>query len=146
MKTVLEGEGKMGPIPANQFRPPLLDTNPNIRKDNAAEKRKRAVPKRFRPATTKPTTMCPPLSEAPPKPKNDVPDSQPPLSVPVCESTPWPGTGKMSGNLFEDRNRLLPPHYLDNDNRNENKLKLSKRTQPVSQALGPQLKKMKNLK
>ena len=27
----------------------------------------------------------------------------------------------MSGNLFEDRNWLLPPNYLDNDNRNENK-------------------------
>ena len=25
----------------------------------------------------------------------------------VCESTPWPGMGKMSGNLFEDRNWLL---------------------------------------
>ena len=37
------------------------------------------------------------------------------------ESTPWPGTGKMSGNLFEDRNWLLPPNYLDNDN--DNKIK-----------------------
>ena len=27
----------------------------------------------------------------------------------------------MSGNLFEDRNWLLPPNYFDNDNRNENK-------------------------
>ena len=61
----------------------------------------------------KPTAACP---EAPPKPKNDVPDSQP---VPVCESTPWPGTGKMSGNLFEDRNWLLLPNYLSNDNENK---------------------------
>ena len=53
MKTCLEVEGKMGPIPAsvNQFRPPLPDTNPNIRKNNAMEKRKRATPKKFRPAT-----------------------------------------------------------------------------------------------
>ena len=31
-----------------------------------------------------------------------------------------PGTGKMSGNLFEDRNWLLPPNYLSNDNENKN--------------------------
>ena len=47
MKTFVEVEGKMGLIPASQFRPPVPDTNPNIRKD--AEKRIRAVPKRFRP-------------------------------------------------------------------------------------------------
>ena len=67
----------MGPVPTSQFRPPLPDTNPNIRKDNAAEKRKRATPKRFRPATPKPMTVHLPLPEAPPKPKNDVPDSNP---------------------------------------------------------------------
>ena len=51
MKTFLEVERKMGPVPVSQFRPLLPDTNPNIRKDNATEKRKRAAPKRFRPAT-----------------------------------------------------------------------------------------------
>ena len=55
MKTFLEVEGKMGPIPqpaSSQYRPPQLDTNPKVRKDNAAEKRKRVVPrKRFRPST-----------------------------------------------------------------------------------------------
>ena len=75
MKTFVEVEGKMGPVPTSQFRLPLPDTNPNIRKNNATEKRKRATPKRLRPATPKPTTMCLPLPEAPPKPKNDVPDS-----------------------------------------------------------------------
>ena len=41
MKTFLKVEGKIGPIPAliSQFRPPLPDTNPNIRKNNAAEKK-----------------------------------------------------------------------------------------------------------
>ena len=112
----------MGPAPASQFRPPLPDTNPNIRKDNAAEKRKRAVPKRFRPAAPKPTTAHMPIPEAPPKPKTDVPDSRPQPSVPVCKSTPWPGEGKVSGILFEERNQLLPQNYLDNDNRNENKI------------------------
>ena len=75
MKTFLEVEGKMGPAPApaSQFRSPLPNTNPSIRKDNATEKnKKRAVPKRFRPVAPKPTAMHP---EAPPKPKNDVPDS-----------------------------------------------------------------------
>ena len=75
MKTFLEVEGKMGPAPISQCRPLLPDTNPNIRKDSAAEKRKRVAPKRFRPATCKPTTVCPPLPEAPPTSKNDVPDS-----------------------------------------------------------------------
>ena len=92
----------MGPAPVSQFRPLLPDTNPNIRKDNAMEKRKRALPKRFRPATPKPTTMHWPLPEAPPKPRNDVPDSQPLPLVLVHERTPWPGVGKMSGNLFEN--------------------------------------------
>ena len=119
MKTFLEVEGKMGPVPASQFRPPLPDTNPNIRKDNATEKRKRATPMMFRPATPKPTTTHLPLPEASPKPKNDVPDSQPPPSVPVHESTPSPGAGKVSGNLFEDRNWLLPSNYLDNGNENK---------------------------
>ena len=69
MKTFLEVKNKMGPIPtpSSQFRPPLPDTNPNIRKDNVIEKRKRATPKKkIRPAT--PTAAaCPPLPEAPPK-------------------------------------------------------------------------------
>ena len=37
----------MGPIPqltSSQYRPTQLDTNPNVRKDNAMEKRKRAAP------------------------------------------------------------------------------------------------------
>ena len=119
MKTFLEVEGKMGPAPISQFRPPLPDINPNIRKDNAIEKRKRAAPKRFRPATPRPTTMCPPLTEGQPKPKNDVSGSQPLPSVPVYKSTPWPGTGKMSGNLFEDRNWLLQQNSLDNGNENK---------------------------
>ena len=113
---LLEVEGKMGPIPApaSQFRPLLPNTNPNIRKDNAAEKRKRAVPKRFRPAAPKPNATCLSLPETPPKPKNDMSDNRP---VPVCESTPWPC--KMSWNLFEDRNWLLPPNYLSHDNENK---------------------------
>ena len=100
----------MGPIipaPVNQFRPPLPETNPNVWKNDTTEKRKRATPKKkFRPATPKITAMCPPLSEAQPKPKSSA------SSEPVREDTPWPGTGKMSRNLFKDRNWLLIKNYL----------------------------------
>ena len=35
----------------------------------------------------------------------------PPLEdASVCESTPWPGAGKISGNLFEERN--MTGHFL----------------------------------
>ena len=122
MKTFLEVEGKTGPIPVpiSQFRPPMPDTNSKFRTNNATEKRKKATPKTFRPVTPKPTTVCLPLPEVPVKPKNDAPLP----SIPVCESTPWHGTGKISGNLFEDRNWLLPPNYLDNgkENKTENEL------------------------
>ena len=50
IKTLLEVEGKIGPIPvpapSNQFRPPLQETNPNVRKNDVTEKRKRATPKK----------------------------------------------------------------------------------------------------
>ena len=124
MKTFLEVEGKMGPIPQstrNQYRPHQLDTNPTVRKDNAAEKRKRAVPtKRFRPSTApKPdeTAAQPPVtvSKVPAAPEN----RPPPLEkAQVCQSTPWPGAGGMLGNPFEHRNWLLPPNYLNNDCKN----------------------------
>ena len=60
--------------------------------------------------------MHPPLPEVPPKPKNSAPL---PLG-PAREDTPWPGAGKMLGNLFEDRNWLLPKNYLATENKNEN--------------------------
>ena len=107
MKTFLEVENKMGPIPipppANQFRPPLPETNPNVSKNDTTEKRKRAThKKKFRPATPKITAMHPPLLEAPQKPKNNA------SAVPVRKDIPWPSADKMSGNIFEDRNWLLP--------------------------------------
>ena len=107
-------------------------------KDNVAEKRKRAAPKRFRPAASKPTTMHPPIPEAPPKSKTDVPENRPTPSVPVCESTPWPGAGKVSGNLFEERNWLLPQNYLDNDNKNENKIE-DEHNEHIEMQLGTRL-------
>ena len=106
MKTFLEVEGKMGPIPqptSSQYRPPQPDTNPNVRKDNTVEKRKRAVPtKRFRPSTApKPSepAVFPPatVSKTPAnvKPQTDASENRPPPleDAPVCESTPWPSTG-----------------------------------------------------
>ena len=123
MKTFLEVEEKLGPIPqpaSSQYRPPQLDTNTKVWKDNAPEKRQRVVPtKKFRPSTAlKPneTAVQPPVTilKAPEDPEN----RPPPLEkAPVHESTAWPGAGRMSGNLFEDRNWLVPPNYPNNDHK-----------------------------
>ena len=114
MKTFLEVENKMGPIIlalASQFRLPLPETNPNVRKCDASEKRKRVTPKkRLRPTNPRATVTCPPLLQVPPKSTNDAATT--PAPAMVREDTPWPGTGKMSGNLFQDRNWLLPKGYL----------------------------------
>ena len=37
----------------------------------------------------------------------------------VREDTPWPSTGKMSGNLFEERNWVLPKDYLAIEDKKE---------------------------
>ena len=117
MKTFLEVENKMGPVipaPVSQFRPPLPETNPNFRKGDTTEKRKRATPKKkFRPATPRVAMMHHPLLQAPPKPSSSA------SSAPVREDTPWPSAGKMLGNLFEDRNWLLPKDYLVTENKKE---------------------------
>ena len=142
MKTFLEVEGKMGLIPApiSQFRPPLPNTNPNIRKNNAAEKRKRATPKKFRPATPNLLQHVCPYQRSLPKPKNDAPIP----SIPVHESIPWPGAGKISGNLFEDRNWLLPPNYLDNGKENKTESELKATTNVTSPK--PQIKEEEEFK
>ena len=123
----------MGPIiptPVSQFRPLLLETNPNIRKDDSPEKRRASPKKRFRPVIPKATTACPPLlqiaatpratvahppfSQTIPKPTNGTDDT-----VMVREDTPWPSTGKMSGNLFEERTWVLSKDYLATDSKKE---------------------------
>ena len=55
------------------------------------------------------------LPQTAPKPTN----SASPAPVTVREDTPWPGTGKMSGNLFEERNWVLPKDYLAIANKKE---------------------------
>ena len=114
MKSFLEVENKMGPIIpalASQFRPPLPETNSNVRKSDAAGKRKRVTPKkRFRPATPRATMTNLPLLQAPPKPTSDAAAASAPAMV--REDTPWPSAGRMSGNLFKERNWLLPKGYL----------------------------------
>ena len=120
MKTFLKVEGKWVQCLLASLGPHCLIPTPTLGR-TMAQRREREQQPRFRPAAAKPTVSCLPIPEAPPKPKTDVPDSRSPPSVPVHESTPWPGAGKVSGNLFKDRNWLLPPNYLDNDNRNENK-------------------------
>ena len=119
MKTFLEVENKMGTtnptsMPNSQFRPPLLETNPNVCKSDNVERRKTIMPKRkFRPATPKVTTTNPPISQATPKPNYEVP-----LTA-VRADTPWPGAGKTSGNPLDDRQWLLLKGYpaiLNNKN------------------------------
>ena len=136
MKTYLEVEGKMGPIPqpaSSQYSPPQPDTNPKVRKDNTIEKRMRAVPtKRFRHGTApKPneTAAQPPATVSK---VSEAPENRPlPLErAPVCESTPWHSAGRMSGNLFEDRNWLLPPNYLNNNCKNATSPKSPMREEP----------------
>ena len=72
------------------------------------------------------TAMHPPTttSQAPtnikPQAQEGTPENRlPPLEdTPVCKSTPWPSAGKISGNIFEERKDwLLPPNYLDNNNK-----------------------------
>ena len=121
MKTFLEVENKIGPIIpalASQLRLPLPETNPNVRNSDASEKRRRVTPKkRFRPATPRATVTCLPLLQVPPKSTNDAATT--PVPVMVREDTPWPGAGKMSGNLFQDRNWLLPKGYLATEGEKE---------------------------
>ena len=91
MKTFLEVENKMGPIiPAlvSQFRPPLPETNPNVRKGDSTEKRRRASPKkRFRPATPKATAACPPLLQTVATPKATA------AHPPFLQTAPKPTSG-----------------------------------------------------
>ena len=118
MRTSLEVENKMGPtiqmpIPNSQFRPTLPETNPNFNKNDNVEKRKTAMrKKKFRPATPRIAAMHPPLPQAPPKPSNNTMINSNNIPTTIREDTPWPGPGKMSGNLFDDRNWLIPKGYL----------------------------------
>ena len=102
----------MGPImlaQANQYRLPLPETNPNVRKGNTTEKRRTVTLKRkFRPVALKATVTS--LPKTPPKSTSNAAAASTPTMV--RQDTPWPSTGTMSGNLFQDRNWLLPKDYL----------------------------------
>ena len=50
---------------------------------------------------------CPPFPQTAPKPTKGTDDA-----VMVREDTPWPGTDKMSRNLFKKRNWVLLKDYL----------------------------------
>ena len=84
------------PAPTSQFRPLLLEMNSSVCKNDNTDKRKRATAKRkLRPIAPRVAAMHPLLPQAPPKPSNNM------SSTPKWEDTPWPGAGKMSGNLFK---------------------------------------------
>ena len=59
--------------------------------------------------------MCAPLPQATPKPTNGA-SSAP---VTVREDTHWPSAGKMLGNLFEERNWVIPKDYLATEDKKE---------------------------
>ena len=121
MRTFLEVENKMGPIipaPANQYRLPLPETNPNVRKGNATEKRRTVTPKRkFRLVVPKTTTTCSPLPKTPAKPASNAAAAS--MLTMVRQDTPWPSAGNMSGNLFQDRNWLFLKDYLATEKKEE---------------------------
>ena len=71
--------------------------------------------------------MHPPLVQAPPKPSNNM------SLTPAWKDTPWPSTGKTSGNLFEDRNWLLPKGYLAIEGKKEDTTTPSLKEEPIAE-------------
>ena len=133
MRTFLEVEGKMGPIPqptSSQFRPPQLDTNPNVKKDKAAEKRKRAVPtKRFRPSTVSgpseavmhlPAIISKTSTNDRPRVQEEILDSRPPPleNVQSMKALHGPMLERFQ-EIFLKKEKIayLAPNSLNNDNK-----------------------------
>ena len=123
----MEVENKMGPIiPAlvSQFRPhflkPILTSGKmipqkkegehNLRKGSGQSPPKPPWPAlpyhklQLPPGTT---VAHPPFPQTAQKPTSGANDT-----MMVRGDTPWPGAGKMSRNLFEERNWVLPKDYL----------------------------------
>ena len=73
--------------------------------------------RRFRPVAPKATAMCSPLPKTPPKPASNAAAASMPMMV--RQDTPWPSAGNMSGNMFQDRNWLLPKDYLATEEKEE---------------------------
>ena len=123
MKTFLEVEGKMGPIPqptSSQYKP--LNQIQILRSGKTMmQKRGREQHQQKGSGPVQSPSLLRQLYNHPqpfPKLQKTQKSDPPPLEkAPVYESTPWPGAGRMSGNLFEDRNWLLPPNYLNNDHK-----------------------------
>ena len=111
MKTFLEVEGKMGPAPISKFRSPLPDTNPNIRKDNAVEKREQ------HPRGLGHQLLSLPLCIYPYQRPHQNPKMMYHIANPYLQ---FQFTRAHHGlvQVFEDINWLLPPNYLDNGNEN----------------------------
>ena len=115
IRTFLEVENKMEPIIptlANQYRLPLPETNPN-----ATKKRTVTLKRKFRPVAPKATVTCSPIPKTPPKSTSNAAATSTPMMV--RQDTPWPSAGNMSGNLFQDRNWLLPKDYLATEKKEE---------------------------
>ena len=48
-------------------------------------------------------------------------------------STPWPGTGKMLGHHFDDRNWLIPQNYLPSKDKDENVTGITSPRPPIKE-------------
>ena len=59
--------------------------------------------------------MHPPSLQTAPRPTNGASAAP----VRVREDTPWPSAGKMLGNLFEERNWMIPKDYLAIEDKKE---------------------------
>ena len=130
------------PTPNGQFRPPLPETNPNFHKNDNVEKRKTATPKRkCRPATPRIAAMHLPLPQAPQKSSNNTTINSNNIPTTIREDTPWPGAGKMSGNLFDDRNWLLLKGYLAIEDKKGDTTTPSLKEEPKTKELSPVLRR-----
>ena len=78
-------------------------------KSNTKEKIQASYPKSYSDVLT--------LTTAPPKPTSNAAAASAPATV--RQDTPWPGAGKMSGNLFHDRKWLLLKGYLATEGEKE---------------------------
>ena len=128
MKTFLEVEGQFQHLVVNlglhsQTPIPILEKTCH-RKEEESHTQEEVQ-------TSNPQACCsvPTLARGPPKPESDAPLP----SVSAQESTPWPGTGKVSGNLFKDRNWLLPQNYLASENKNENATSITSPRPPIKE-------------
>ena len=127
LKTFLEVENKMGPIPTLVVNlDPHNHTLTPISEKTMSQKRGREpLPRK---SSDQQPSSLPQSAHLCQRPHQNTP------SVLVRESTPWPGTGKMSGNLFDNRNWLIPQNYLPSKDKEENAMGITSPKPPIKES------------